>query len=146
LDKFFDALGDMLKSLLAGDSSSSSSPRGAAYADPDMQAAWDELNEYLEEDDFQAGDRDASRGQYRDPFLDREREPLRQDYANLEVRFAAPFAEVRKSYKLLMQRYHPDRNADDPEKMRLANEIAKKINASYRRIRDFEGAHTKGST
>ena len=145
MDKFFDALGDILKSLLAGDSSSSRSSRGGAYADPDMRAAWEELNEYLEEDELPAGDRDSSGSRYRDPFLDREREPLRQDYANLEVPFAAPFAEVRRSYKLLMQRYHPDRNADDAEKLRVANEIAKKINASYRRIRDFEEAHTKGS-
>jgi DnaJ-domain-containing protein 1 len=146
LDKFFDALGDILKSLLAGESSSSSSSHAGAYSDPDMEAAWKELDEYLEEDGFETQGRGSSKDRRRDPFADRQREPLRQDYANLEVRFAAPFAEVKKSYKLLMQRYHPDRNADDPEKLRVANEIAKKINASYRRIRDFEEAHTRGPT
>jgi curved DNA-binding protein CbpA len=35
----------------------------------------------------------------------------------------------------LMLKYHPDRHAGDPQKQRLALEIAKKINQSFERIR-----------
>jgi hypothetical protein len=46
MDKFFDRLGDLLRSLLEGDSSTAGyyDPR-----DPDMQAAIEELDEYLKD-------------------------------------------------------------------------------------------------
>ena len=132
MDKFFDHLGDILKSLLSGESSDSAR-RDGRYADPDMRSAWEELNAFLDDDDFEEPRRRSP-----DPFADHRREALRQDYANLEVPYGAPFAEVKKAYKRLLRRYHPDRNAGDPEAFRIATEITKKMNVSYRRIRDIE--------
>ena len=63
-------------------------------------------------------------------------ESLRGDYANLEVPFGADIEEVKRSYKSLVLRYHPDRFAADPEKQGIALEITKKINQSFERIRD----------
>ena len=106
--------------------------------DPDVQAAWEELDEYMRtgasgrtegpaSGRSEAGGRSAGR-----PRVD---ESLRQDYANLEVPFGADMEEVRASYKRMMLMYHPDRYPGDPEKQRLALEIAKKINQSFERIR-----------
>jgi DnaJ-domain-containing protein 1 len=67
-------------------------------------------------------------------------ESLRQDYANLEVPFGADIETVKKSYKTLMMRYHPDKHAGNPEKQRVALEITKKINESFERIRAREGS------
>ena len=63
-------------------------------------------------------------------------ESLRRDYANLEVPFGADIEDVRRSYKSLVLRYHPDRFAADPEKQAIALEITKKINESFERVRD----------
>ena len=148
MDKFFDTLGDILKTLIGSDSTGSSSGGSAGtrrrrYADPDMQAAWNELEDFLNED-RDTGQHTAGEpgDRFRDPAVERRRESLRRDYGNLEVPFGAPLETVRKSYKRLLRRYHPDRNADDPEKLKTATEITKKINISYRRIKDFEDSQS----
>jgi len=51
------------------------------------------------------------------------------------VPFGAEMEEVKRSYKSLVLRYHPDRFAADPEKQKVALEITKKINQSFERIR-----------
>jgi DnaJ-domain-containing protein 1 len=135
MDKLFDRLGDMLRSFLR-DSPRTRQP-GTTDTDPDFRDAWEELNAYL---------RDADTGHERAPgsgpgaAASRVPERLRTDYANLEVPFGAPFERVQQSYRRLMTQYHPDRNASDAERLRIATEIAKKINASYQRIRDFESS------
>jgi hypothetical protein len=117
-------------------------------ADPDLAAAWDELNDYLGADREDAGGtgsggsagfgaRARARGSApRSPSLPPE--SLRPDYANLEVPFGADIETVRRSYKRLVLHYHPDRHADHPEKVRVATEITKKINESFERIRSWQ--------
>jgi len=95
-----------------------------------MQDAWEELDAYLRDEEQE---RPAPAGP-----PDSGREALREDYANLEVPFGSPFEHVKKSYHRLLAAYHPDRNAGDPEKLRLATEITKKINVSYHRIEELE--------
>ena len=56
---------------------------------------------------------------------------LRLAYAALEVPYGADFATVRKSYRVLMRKYHPDRHAASPEKQRAATELAQKLTAAY---------------
>jgi hypothetical protein len=65
-------------------------------------------------------------------------ESLRADFANLEVPFGADGETVRRSYKRLVLHYHPDRHGGDPEKLRVATEITKKVNESFERIRSFQ--------
>lgn len=136
----------------AGPSAGSRPAGGASFrpADPDLAAAWDELNDYLGADRQAAGDGSSrggpGRGRPRDgrPGSSGPRgssmppEPLRNDYANLEVPFGADMETVRRSYKRLVLRYHPDRHAGDPEKLRVSTEITKKINESFERIRGFQ--------
>jgi hypothetical protein len=132
MDKFFDRLGRLLRSLLEGDSST------AGYydpKDPDTRAAIEELDEYLKdggisdepEPGFYRQRKDSQERQARD-------ETLRGDYATLEVAFAAPLSEVRKSYKRLLHKYHPDRFSQEAEKQALATEVTQAINEAFARI------------
>jgi DnaJ-domain-containing protein 1 len=133
MDRFFDRLSDLVRSILSDSGSRRSRPfaSGAGTgADPEMQEAWEELDAYLKGEE-------APHRARKEPS-DPAREPLREDYVNLEVPFAAPFPQVKASYRRLLATYHPDRNSGDPEKLRLATEITKKINVSYRRIEEFE--------
>ena len=107
-----------------------------------MKEAWDELNAYLNGDEEIRSDGSAQyRSQDRSGASvnsDRgEMEHLREDYAILEVPFGAPFEQVKRSYKKMLRRYHPDRHSSDPEKLKLATEITTKINESYNRIKSF---------
>ena len=115
MDRFFDRLGDLLQSLLGGGEST----RTGYYdpRDPDMREAIDELNAYLgsanRHYDWRSKKGESgSEGDFED-------QALRKDYATLEVAFAAPLVEVRKSYKRLLHKYHPDRFSGDAEKQKL---------------------------
>jgi len=64
---------------------------------------------------------------------------LRRAYAALEVPFGADFATVRKSYRALMRKYHPDRHTGSPEKQKSATELAQKLSAAYQVIEQRSG-------
>ena len=49
-------------------------------------------------------------------------------YANLELPLGASYDEIKKAYRELLRRYHPDRHTQDPEKAKLADEITKRLN------------------
>ncbi len=129
MDRFFDALGDFLRSLLEGNRSS-----GYDSRDPDVREAMEELDEYLRTGQSRLRSGPDPRRESRQEAQPRPSESLRRDYANLEVHFGAAFEEVRAAHRRLLRRYHPDRFARDPEKQRLATEITQKINESFQRI------------
>ncbi|WP_455382809.1 J domain-containing protein [Salinispira pacifica] len=148
MDGIFDRLGDLLRSIVqSDDAGSSAGARG--FADPDMQEAWEELDDYLnpdrEERRSQSGRRTAGEGRTSAERAHRRQGPpeeLRKDYGNLEVAFGAPFDEVRKAYKNLLVEYHPDKHSSSAEKLRIATEITKKVNASFQRIKRYHDTGT----
>lgn len=58
----------------------------------------------------------------------------RTHYENLKVSRSAPQEVIRAAYKILTQKYHPDRNPDNPDTVR----IMMLINASYEVLSDPE--------
>jgi DnaJ-domain-containing protein 1 len=56
---------------------------------------------------------------------------VRQAYAALELPVGADFEAVRKAYRALMRKYHPDRHATTPEKQKAATELAQKLTHAY---------------
>lgn len=143
MEGFIDRLAGLLKSLFSedrGPREGRTAPGGQArHADPDLQDAWQELDEFMRTG---SNDRARTRGSDRTgssraspPPRQSPDESLRQDYANLEVPFGADIDAVRRSYKSLMMKYHPDKHAGDPEKQKIALEITKKVNESFERIR-----------
>jgi curved DNA-binding protein CbpA len=59
---------------------------------------------------------------------------LRTHYDNLKVARDAPIEVIRAAYRSLSQKYHPDKNKDNPR----AAEIMAIINASYTVLSDPE--------
>jgi DnaJ-domain-containing protein 1 len=124
----------------------------------DFEEAWEELNQFLLHSDEpfyrrpraeplrgNYTNRDSSYGSYRtytrahrpEPARPDPQEHLRQDYANLELPFKSDLETVKKQYKSLLRKYHPDRFAQDPEKYRYATEVTKKLNESFHRIKEY---------
>ena len=58
-------------------------------------------------------------------------DPVARAYAALEVPPGSNFETVRKAYRSLMRKYHPDRHASSPEKQKAANELAQKLTEAY---------------
>lgn len=148
MDGIFDRLGDLLRSIVQSSDAPSASAR-TGFSDPDMQEAWEELDDYLnpekERGSSTAGGRTGRGGSQAGPASARRRGPpeeLHGDYRNLEVPFGSSFEEVRKAYKNLLVEYHPDKHSGSAEKLQIATEITKKINASFQRIKRY---HDTGS-
>ncbi len=129
----------MLRAVLGGDGAGAAE-RGAQRRrplhtdDPDLAAAWDELESFLDGDDQPAHGGPSSASGTTGAGAPHPREPLRADYATLGVAFDAPLNEVKRAYKRLMQAHHPDRFAHDPARQADATRKAALINSAFARI------------
>ena len=60
---------------------------------------------------------------------------LERWYRTLELEPGAPLEEIRRAYRTLVKRYHPDRYANDPAKYAAANEVVQRVTAAYDGLR-----------
>ena len=148
MDNFFDDLNKLFKNIGNSIEGMLGSEKKERYTDPDMQEAMEELDDYLNDEDtkesksrakykeYNSNTNQSRKNQYK-PRQNKELNELKQDYANLEVSFLAPFKKVKEAYKKLLRKYHPDKHINNPEKLKIATEITKKINSSYSRIKAY---------
>jgi DnaJ like chaperone protein len=62
--------------------------------------------------------------------------PVRDPYAVLGLEQSASVSDIKRAYRKLMSRHHPDKLGDVPEELkRRAEERAREINAAYEKIR-----------
>jgi len=55
-------------------------------------------------------------------------------FANLEVPYGADLETVRRAWRKMLKKYHPDLHGDDPEKRRVANELTAELTKAYREL------------
>ena len=60
-----------------------------------------------------------------------------QLYAQLECPYGADINTVRKQYRALMRKYHPDLHSRDAEKQRLATDLSQRLTAAYNELRQL---------
>ncbi|HVY40727.1 MAG TPA: J domain-containing protein [Polyangia bacterium] len=61
-------------------------------------------------------------------------EAIRRAYAALEVPAGSDFESVKRSYRRLMRKYHPDLNAGSPEKQKAATDLAQRLTEAYKTL------------
>ena len=66
-----------------------------------------------------------------------EEKTLRQYYANLEVPFGADKEEVKKAYRELLRRYHPDKHSGDPEREAVATRLTQELTRAYQEVNRY---------
>ena len=59
---------------------------------------------------------------------------LAQYYANLEIPYGSDLATVRKAWKDLLKKYHPDLHSIDPAKKKVAEELSQELNRAYQEL------------
>ena len=59
---------------------------------------------------------------------------LRKAYAALEVPAGSDFETVKKSYRRLMRKYHPDLHGGAPEKYRAATDLTQRLTQAYKTL------------
>jgi DnaJ-domain-containing protein 1 len=57
---------------------------------------------------------------------------VRRAYAALEVPPGSDFETIRKAYRRLMRKYHPDLHRSSPEAQRAATDLAQRLTESYK--------------
>jgi DnaJ-domain-containing protein 1 len=72
----------------------------------------------------------------------REEKRLRELYAQLEVPYGADFEEVKKSFRRLMRKYHPDLHAGNPEKHKVATQLTMTLTQAYNELERHLGTRT----
>ncbi len=98
-----------------------------------------ELSDEELEEELLRRRRERARGRARGASPSREAQSpedkqLEQYYANLELRPGASLDAVKKSYRELMRKYHPDKYLDDPQKHRAATELAQSLTEAFRKL------------
>ena len=59
---------------------------------------------------------------------------IRKAYSSLEVPAGSDFETVRKSYRRLMRKFHPDLHGGTPEKSRAATEHTQRLTQAYKTL------------
>ncbi len=69
-----------------------------------------------------------------DPAADR-----RRWYRTLELQPGADIKQVRRAYRRLLLQYHPDRFANDPDKLAAATEVTRRLTEAYNGLTRYLG-------
>jgi DnaJ-domain-containing protein 1 len=59
---------------------------------------------------------------------------IRKAYAALEVPAGSDFETVRRSYRRLMRKYHPDLHGGSPDKQKAATDLAQRLTEAYKTL------------
>jgi hypothetical protein len=138
-----DRLEQVVKSYIHDDDAVYREKRRAFHNDPDVNAAFDELNEFLNKDKA-AGEwvKTDSAGASGRPQSAAAPEELRPDFAELGVAFGASAEECKEAYKNLLKIHHPDRHATHEGNFTKATAKSARINAAYERIGKWRSGNT----
>ena len=143
----WDRLENVIKSYLNDDHGGTPKSGSRKYNDPDLNAAFEELDDYLGENEKRKNSKSSAWDEFTDDSNprkttgnrnDREkREVPKELYRDFEALGLTPEAtaeECKSAYKKLLKIHHPDRHAGHPENMKKATEKSAKINDAYSRI------------
>ncbi|OHD13424.1 MAG: hypothetical protein A2Y41_01010 [Spirochaetes bacterium GWB1_36_13] len=67
-------------------------------------------------------------------------EKIARCYAAMEIPFGSNLEEVKKAYRTLLKKYHPDFFGTDPDKQKTANLLCQRLTEIYKELE----AHLKG--
>lgn len=66
-----------------------------------------------------------------DDYLSPDEKLEKEYYGNLELTVGASFDEIKKQYRVLLKKYHPDKFNNDEKKRRIAEQVVSKLNTAY---------------
>ncbi|HJZ85297.1 MAG TPA: J domain-containing protein [Polyangia bacterium] len=81
----------------------------------------------------QAAD-DRERERRRERVAGTRENKIAQYYAQLEVPYGSNLDTVKQAYRRLMRKYHPDLHSGDPEKQKVATELAQALSRAYNEL------------
>ncbi len=149
MDRFFDRLGDVIKSFFDDEDHSVFGDSRSKVRDPDLNAAFEELDDFLNEGKTRGhvreGDDPRARTSHQSDYANSSYwrtqqakgqipDIIKRDFAELGLPVGASAELCKAAYKKLLKLHHPDRHAGHSGNMKKATEKSSRINASYQRI------------
>jgi len=130
----FDRLGTVINSYF-NDFSNDTASRLRSSGDPDLDAAYEELNDYLNHKEYRFEKNTNTDWRTAKPSgVKLPPEELRPDFDLLGVQFGADNETCKAAYKNLLKLHHPDHHAGHEGNYKKATEKSAKINAAWDRI------------
>ena len=129
----WERLGSVIKSYINDESDKLFGNRSKRHSDPDLDAAYEELDDYLKGKDNKeraSGPEKAEKPKKARPVP----EEIRQDFAELGLTPDATAEECKDAYKKLLKIHHPDRHANHEGNMSKATAKSARVNAAYDRL------------
>jgi DnaJ-domain-containing protein 1 len=129
----WDRLASVIKSYITDESDKLFGNRSKWRSDPDLDTAYEELDDYLKGKDSRektSSREEAEKQKKARPVPD----PVRQDFAELGLTPDATAEECKETYKRLLKIHHPDRHANHDENMKKATDKSARVNAAYDRL------------
>ncbi len=138
MDPLFERFNRLIKSMFVDENTDINFNKNSFFDDDgsDYAEAWQELNDFLDSPEYES-DKYSKKFIKNKNFLSPP-EVLKKDYRNLEVPFGTDFSSIKKSYKNLLIKHHPDKNSFNPEILKLSTEKTKTLNISFQRIKAWE--------
>ncbi len=93
---------------------------GTHFGSDEFNTGQSSFNTFSEENE-------ASNKMQQDPHLAR-------CYANLELSYGADLATVKRAWKRLLKKYHPDLHTQDKEKNQTANQLTAELTKAYQEL------------
>jgi len=78
----------------------------------------------------------SSSSRRRAPSFGRKKNELAKHYETLDVPYGADFAVVKKAFRKLMRRYHPDMHSGSPDKQKAAGELSRQLTVAYNELEE----------
>lgn len=78
-----------------------------------------------------SGSSSSSGSQRRRPFSSKKQTEIAKHYKTLDLPHGADFPEVKKAFRAMMRKYHPDMHSASPEKQKAAAELTKQLTVAY---------------
>ena len=133
-----ERLGTLVKSYVnSGDSGAYERSGSKKHADPDLDAAFDELNDFLHTNGARAADEAWNEGERTGKKKREIPEAIKRDFAELGLDPQAGAEECKEAYKRLLKVHHPDRHAKHEGNMKKATEKTSRVNAAYERLMNW---------
>jgi DnaJ-domain-containing protein 1 len=83
-------------------------------------------------------ERPGARRQSSAPGDDRDPK-IASHYAALQLPYGADVGQVKRAYRALMRKYHPDLHGSDPRRQQQANEVTQHLSEAYQALRKHLG-------
>jgi curved DNA-binding protein CbpA len=146
----FNRLGSVINSYINDFGNETNSrfktARENQYSDPDLNAAFEELNDFLNNEDNRFEKkrtwREAEAARFAKIKLPPEE--LRPDFELLKIPFGADDETCKAAYKKLLKIHHPDRHAGHEGNYKKATERMARINAAWDRIENWRQTERSG--